>query len=54
LYLIQIPASLNAKLIEDPVNEQGTIIKDKTLAPTSENNYALAFYSSCHGKPKRF
>lgn len=54
LYLIQIPTSLNAKLIEDPDNEQGTTIKDKTLTPTSENNYALAFYSSCHGKPKRF
>lgn len=54
LYLIQIPASLNAKLIKDPVNEKGTTIDDMTLTPSGGNNYALAFYSSCHGKPKRF
>jgi hypothetical protein len=54
LYLIQIPASLNAKLIKDPVNEKGTIIDDTILTPSGGNNYALAFYSSCHGKPKRF
>lgn len=54
LYLIQIPASLNAKLIKDPVNEKGTTIGDTILTPSGESNYALAFYSSCHSKPKRF
>ena len=54
LYLIQIPAFLPVKRILDPDNEKGTTIGDATLTPSGVNNYALAFYSSCHGKPKRF
>ena len=54
LYLIQIPTSLSVKRIFDPNNEKGTTIGDITLNASGKNNYALAFYSSCYGKPKRF
>lgn len=53
LYLIKLPdAGLeNVYQIIDPAKEKGT---GKEIPETIPSGYALAFYSSCQGKPRRF